>query len=72
MASGAGALRVELGGPAVYDGVEEQRPPLGKGQPARAADIARAWALVQATAVLWTAIACAAGLTVYLLGARHA
>lgn len=72
MASGAGALSLELGGPAVYDGVEEQRPPLGKGSPAQAADIARAWELVQSTAVLWTAIACAAGLTVYLLGVRHA
>lgn len=57
MASGAGALGLALGGSAVYDGVAEQRPDLGQGSPARAADITRAWKLVQATTVLWLAAA---------------
>ncbi len=72
MASGAGALGLALGGSAVYDGVEEQRPPLGQGAPARAADIARAWQLVQTTTLVWTAIVCIAGLTIFLLGPHHA
>ncbi|QYF94597.1 adenosylcobinamide-phosphate synthase CbiB [Massilia sp. PAMC28688] len=72
MASGAGGLGVALGGAAVYDGITEQRPPLGKGRAAGGHDIARAWELVQSAALLWLAIACAAGLTMYLVGARHA
>ena len=72
MASGAGALGIALGGRAVYDGVAEMRPPLGLGQEPRAADIARAWSLVQSTALLWTACAFAVGLAAYLLGGAHA
>lgn len=72
MASGAGALDVALGGSAVYDGLIEQRPPLGHGHPPGANDIARAWALVQRTALCWTAIACVVGLGMYLLEVRHA
>ncbi|HEY0063408.1 MAG TPA: adenosylcobinamide-phosphate synthase CbiB [Telluria sp.] len=60
MASGAGALGLALGGAAVYDGVTEQRPPLGEGLPAGAHDIARAWKLVQATTLLWLVLACGA------------
>lgn len=56
MASGAGALGLALGGAAVYDGELEQRPPLGLGRAAAAADIGRAWRLVAATAVLWVAV----------------
>ncbi|AVR95331.1 adenosylcobinamide-phosphate synthase CbiB [Pseudoduganella armeniaca] len=67
MSSGAGALCLALGGAAVYDGVVEQRPPLGHGAPAQAADIGRAWRLVLHTTVLW--LACA-GLVV--LGVHHA
>ena len=59
MASGAGALGVQLGGAAVYDGEVEHRPPLGQGAPATGADIRRAWQLVVSTTVLWLAIACA-------------
>jgi adenosylcobinamide-phosphate synthase len=65
MASGAGALGVALGGAARYDGVEEPRPPLGYGEPAQGADIARAWSLVRATTVLWLAVACAVAGALY-------
>lgn len=57
MASGAGALGVQLGGAAVYDGVTELRPPLGSGPDARADDILRAWRLVRRTTLLWVCIA---------------
>lgn len=57
MASGAGALGLALGGSATYDGILEQRPPLGQGRPAQASDIARAWQLVQSTTILWLAAA---------------
>ena len=57
MSSGAGALGLSLGGAAIYDGEVEQRPPLGSGQPARTADIVRAWELVRNTTLLWLAIA---------------
>jgi adenosylcobinamide-phosphate synthase len=69
MASGAGALGLALGGSATYDGVAEQRPPLGRGRAAQAGDIARAWKLVRATTALWLAVAAAAAL---LTGAIHA
>lgn len=59
MSSGAGALGVQLGGAAIYDGEIEHRPPLGEGLPATGADISRAWRLVARTTVLWLAIACA-------------
>jgi adenosylcobinamide-phosphate synthase len=62
MASGAGALGVQLGGAAVYHGQLEQRPVLGSGAPASGADIARAWHLVRATTGLWLACAAAAAL----------
>jgi len=70
MASGAGALGVRLGGAAVYDGVEEQRPPLGDGPDAGADDILRAWRLVWCTTLLWIVVA---GGALFLLdGAIHA
>jgi adenosylcobinamide-phosphate synthase len=72
MASGAGALGLALGGSAVYDGVTEQRPELGHGRAAQAGDIARAWKLVEAVTVLWLALACMAGLNVYLWSVLHA
>lgn len=62
MASGAGALGLALGGAATYDGEIEQRPPLGLGRAAGAADIGRAWRLVAATGVLWMAVLGLAGL----------
>ena len=62
MASGAGALGVQLGGAASYDGRVEQRPLLGTGRAATGADIGRAWALVRATTVLWLCVFAGAAL----------
>jgi len=59
MSSGAGALGVQLGGAAIYDGEVEQRPPLGEGLPATGTDISRAWRLVARTTALWLAVASA-------------
>jgi adenosylcobinamide-phosphate synthase len=70
MASGAGALGLALGGSARYDGALEQRPPLGIGMPATAADIGRAWRLVAATTALWLALAALAA--VVITGVQHA
>lgn len=56
MAAGAGALGLALGGSAEYDGVIEQRPPLGIGHAASAIDINRAWHLVVRTTVLWVVV----------------
>jgi adenosylcobinamide-phosphate synthase len=53
MAAGAGGLQVQLGGAAIYHGVEEQRPQLGEGAPARARDIERALNLVYLGVLLW-------------------
>jgi adenosylcobinamide-phosphate synthase len=53
MAAGAGALGLQLGGPAVYHGVSEQRPRLGEGAVPTATDIARAIRLVQHSLSLW-------------------
>jgi len=56
MAAGAGSLRVQLGGAACYEGVEEARPSLGTGKAATAADIARALTLVSRTLWLWLGV----------------
>ena len=53
MASGAGSLRLLLGGPACYHGTIEQRPVLGAGRIPGAADIGRAMALVDRAVWLW-------------------
>ncbi|HEY8023498.1 MAG TPA: adenosylcobinamide-phosphate synthase CbiB [Burkholderiaceae bacterium] len=66
MASGAGALRLSLGGAASYDGVVEMRPPLGSGRAAEAHDIARAWKLVLRATGLWCAAMCAMALVSFL------
>lgn len=56
MAAGAGALRVALGGPALYpDGVHE-RPPLGQGAAASAQSIDQAVALVNRSVGLWLGV----------------
>ena len=57
MAAGAGALTVQLGGPAMYHGQLEFRPPLGAGRAPQAADIARTTALVQRGVWLWLVVA---------------
>jgi adenosylcobinamide-phosphate synthase len=58
MAAGAGALGVELGGPAIYHGELHQRPQLGEGVPADADAIDRGWQLVQRGVWLWLLILC--------------
>lgn len=68
MASGAGALGIALGGAARYDGVVEQRPPLGLGRAAAPGDIERAWRLVLHSTLLWVAAVCAAALFTYGVG----
>jgi adenosylcobinamide-phosphate synthase len=55
MAAGAGALQVELGGPASYGGRMKERPLLGCGAPPRVADIGRAIGLVRRSLALWIA-----------------
>ncbi len=61
MASGAGSLRLQLGGPAQYEGATERRPILGAGRAPEAADIARAVALVDRSVWLWLAALFVAG-----------
>ncbi len=51
MAAGAGALDLELGGPARYATGVEQRPSLGYGRKAKEEDIQRAIRLVQKSSV---------------------
>ncbi|MBK8183370.1 MAG: cobalamin biosynthesis protein [Candidatus Competibacteraceae bacterium] len=55
MAAGAGALGLELGGPARYHGEWVARPTLGEGLVPRADDIGRAIALVRRALGLWLA-----------------
>ncbi|MDU9397883.1 adenosylcobinamide-phosphate synthase CbiB [Pseudomonas sp. zfem003] len=56
MAAGAGALGVQLGGPAIYHGELHERPHLGQGEPACAADIQRGMDLVRQGVMLWVAV----------------
>ncbi|BBT18032.1 cobalamin biosynthesis protein CobD [Metapseudomonas otitidis] len=56
MAAGAGALGVQLGGPAIYHGELHERPHLGEGEPARATDIQRGMDLVRQGVMLWVAV----------------
>ncbi len=74
MASGAGALKLALGGPASYDGVLEDRPLLGGGAAPSGTDIARAWQLVARTTALWLAAAALLAAVFFILnpGGRHA
>ncbi|MBF7142516.1 cobalamin biosynthesis protein [Pseudomonas sp. hsmgli-8] len=61
MAAGAGALGVELGGPAMYHGEVHHRPVLGEGPVADASSIENAWGLVQRGVWLWLLIICVGG-----------
>ncbi|TDF81096.1 adenosylcobinamide-phosphate synthase CbiB [Pseudomonas sp. H9] len=58
MAAGAGALAVELGGPAVYHGELHERPQLGEGPAADASAIERGWRLVCQGVWLWLLLLC--------------
>lgn len=53
MASGAGALDVQLGGTARYHGKQKSRPLLGTERPVEANDIQAAWDLVFRSLLLW-------------------
>jgi adenosylcobinamide-phosphate synthase len=59
----AGALEVELGGGATYEGVMHERPVFGAGRRPEAGDLRRALQIyVEACALLWAlALALAAG-----------
>jgi adenosylcobinamide-phosphate synthase len=56
MAVGAGALTIKLGGNAIYEGEEKQRPVIGMGHAPVADDIKRSWQLVVKGVVLWSVI----------------
>ena len=56
MASGAGALDVQLGGAARYHGEWHQRPQLGTSNSAEANDIGRALRLVSNSVLLWLSV----------------
>ncbi|MBS3935349.1 MAG: cobalamin biosynthesis protein, partial [Sulfuritalea sp.] len=62
MAAGAGALKVGVGGTAIYHGRDEDRPALGAGAPPTAADIGRAVALVERGQWLWLGVFAAGSL----------
>jgi adenosylcobinamide-phosphate synthase len=56
MASGAGALKLSLGGGACYHGEWTERSALGEGEPADAGAIPRALHLVLRTLLLWLSV----------------
>jgi adenosylcobinamide-phosphate synthase len=56
MAAGAGSLGVRLGGAAIYEGREEQRPPLGEGVAPDHRHINAALALVRRGLWLWLGV----------------
>ncbi len=62
MAAGAGALDLELGGPASYHGKRKERPLLGKGRPPGPQDIERALTLVRNALWLWVTLVILGGL----------
>jgi adenosylcobinamide-phosphate synthase len=53
MASGAGALEIVIGGPVKYDGVPMDKPYLGVGERAVAADIGRSIKLIEKSLMIW-------------------
>lgn len=62
MAAGAGALRVRLGGLAIYEGKQVHRPLLGCGNEVGHKDILRAIRLTQHTLYLWFFMLCCTAL----------
>ncbi|SOY50886.1 adenosylcobinamide-phosphate synthase CbiB [Cupriavidus taiwanensis] len=69
MAAGAGAVGVQLGGPARYHGEIEQRPPLGAGSAPQAAHVMACLRLVDRTLWLWLALAGASALAALMVSA---
>jgi adenosylcobinamide-phosphate synthase len=59
MTSGAGALEITIGGPAIYHGQLQDKRFMGSGEKATAQDIAKACSLVSRTCVLWAGCALA-------------
>jgi len=53
MASGAGSLGIVLGGCAIYDGIVQERPILGSGNPAKVEHINEALNLISHSIFLW-------------------
>jgi adenosylcobinamide-phosphate synthase len=72
MAAGAGALGIELGGPAKYDGQWHLRPALGVGHGASADDIGAALKLVRNSLWLWLGIVLLLGASAQLMESFHA
>lgn len=56
MAAGAGALRVSLGGPAIYHGQAIDKPNLGEGPIPQNHDVMRSVALLDKTLILWLSV----------------
>jgi len=67
MAAGAGALGVQLGGPAPYHGQMTDRPILGEGALPDAASLAAAIRLVDRGLLLWVALVAVSGALVWAL-----
>lgn len=67
MASGAGALEVTVGGPAVYHGRVEARPLLGAGRAPEDEDLPRALALLDRALAAWCLVIAAIWLGVSIL-----
>jgi adenosylcobinamide-phosphate synthase len=57
----AGALRVQLGGGATYDGVPHERPILGNGRSPDSCDLGRAMRIYLTSCALLWALALAVG-----------
>ena len=75
MASGAGALRVALGGAAIYEGAVESRPPLGNGATPDHRHIVLALRMVDHGVLLWigcVAVVTAVTMAVALSSSAHA
>ncbi|MET0377713.1 MAG: regulatory signaling modulator protein AmpE, partial [Spongiibacteraceae bacterium] len=68
MAAGAGALGLQLGGAAMYHGAMENRPALGFGRSAQAADIQRALTLLDRSLLLWLLALCVMAFMPSVLG----
>ncbi len=56
MATGAGALQLQLGGDAIYHGQMKSRPSLGLGEPPNVPDLARAIQLIDRSVLIWAAL----------------
>ena len=65
MATGAGALDIQLGGIARYHGKDKTRPILGTKQAPQTKDIYHAWNLVFKSIVLWTILSLIIGLLLF-------